>query len=470
MSKHLYKILSECVLLLEYDADKTWERHGKKVVDRVMSTWDHDSHLGHIKYGTATAMASIKRGETSYSMEGVHDFIREKVQPHLENSDPTPNKQYVQHIARMYGSGGVNRLEDLHARMKPALEKFHDLSKRKIIPVEHRDIGKYKSLSDLEDVVEKHADNLSGKEEDRQYHELMKSPEHSTTEDHPHFTRITPHTTAAAQHFGKGTRWCTTDGDDSEHGMFNYYNNHGPLHVFIPKNPMYAGEKYQYHYSSNQLMDEKDEDAKDKIRVNHPEIDHHIRAYADMADKSSSASGVRGLTHAEPKVVLSSIENTQDIHHELGQSLINHKNPYIALKASMHDYIDDSNSDVKAITKKAIDHHIDTEWYDGSAAAIHKLFRPDEGHEEHMNLKPEHVEAIEEHPANKDHHMTSIIARHAKLPSYKMDEYAEHESDKVRSSLAMNPNLPDHLRTRLKRDHHSDVSNNAHIYEEKEVE
>ncbi len=30
------------------------------------------------------------------------------------------------------------------------------------------------------------------------------------------------------------------------------------MHILIPKNPKYLGEKYQYHLHSNQFMNEKD--------------------------------------------------------------------------------------------------------------------------------------------------------------------------------------------------------------------
>lgn len=63
---------------------------------------------------------------------------------------------------------------------------------------------------------------------------------------------LIPKTIQAAKVYGKGTRWCTAA---REHNMFNYYNQQGPLYIFINKKTQ---EKYQFHFQSKQFMDAKD--------------------------------------------------------------------------------------------------------------------------------------------------------------------------------------------------------------------
>ena len=67
------------------------------------------------------------------------------------DADPTQNKQYALWIIRTYSKGGINRFEDL-GRTNQALDLlFRNKDK---LPVSDRDIGKIKSLPDLESLVE----------------------------------------------------------------------------------------------------------------------------------------------------------------------------------------------------------------------------------------------------------------------------------------------------------------------------
>lgn len=50
---------------------------------------------------------------------------------------------------------------------------------------------------------------------------------------------------------GSGTEWCTAD---SRADMFDQYIQQGPLYIFDNG----KGEKYQFHYESNQFMDKYD--------------------------------------------------------------------------------------------------------------------------------------------------------------------------------------------------------------------
>lgn len=52
---------------------------------------------------------------------------------------------------------------------------------------------------------------------------------------------------------GSGTEWCTATGNTRE--WFDEYINQGPLYIFDNG----KGEKYQFHYESNQFMNKDDE-------------------------------------------------------------------------------------------------------------------------------------------------------------------------------------------------------------------
>jgi hypothetical protein len=67
----------------------------------------------------------------------------------------------------------------------------------------------------------------------------------------PDFKILRLKTHEAACHYGSGTKWCTA-GRDSK-GTFDHYAQQGDLYVIIAKN-----RKFQMHYESGQLMDEKD--------------------------------------------------------------------------------------------------------------------------------------------------------------------------------------------------------------------
>ena len=64
---------------------------------------------------------------------------------------------------------------------------------------------------------------------------------------------IVPHTMEAAQLYGKHTKWCTAA--EKSNNMFDFYNEKGPLFINIDK---VNNRKYQFHFETNQYMDEED--------------------------------------------------------------------------------------------------------------------------------------------------------------------------------------------------------------------
>jgi hypothetical protein len=165
------------------------------------------------------------------------------------NADPTPNKKYVQWMIRTYLSSGIRYLEDL-SRTNAALILF---DKNKIrLTVEQRDINKIKSLSDLESLVEPFEDVKSGKEEKRELSANIKS-QTKVIYNGSQGKILVPLTKEASMFWGQGTKWCTAANKDN---MFDNYNKDGHLYIILMNN----GEKYQFHLSSAQLMDVKDDE------------------------------------------------------------------------------------------------------------------------------------------------------------------------------------------------------------------
>lgn len=293
--KNLRHILSESMLLLEYDREKTIKRQDPIKGIKSSIDWSGDQNF-------ATHPVEKKALEQYHA--GDHDGARNTLMQHFEDADPSPQKKHVQNIARIYNNNGVSSFEDIASRLGPALATHHELSNRKIIPQEHRDAGKFKTIHEVEDVVDLHKHKLSKNQEDKDYSRQMHSPMHATVTEHDDFTHIIPHTEEAAKFHGRGTRWCTSAEKNS---MFSHYNKDARLHIYNPKNPTYPGEKYQAHHvaidygnddsklpdspDDSQIMDEKDRhvDLRHLAGSQNGIANHIMMRFKDMHTDAKSA-------------------------------------------------------------------------------------------------------------------------------------------------------------------------------------
>lgn len=178
------------------------------------------------------------RGKEDRSFPGLKK--EKKLEADLKRGDPTPSQEYSRWILQVYSTGGISRWEDVVSRVRPALEKYHKLKNKKKIEGDQRNIFNLKTLTDLEDLVDKFKDEpLTGKDLERA--NLEKAKEESKLEySDSNVVVIVPNTPFAATFWGKGSRWCTTNP-----GMFSSYSKRADLHIMIPKKPAYEGEKYQ---------------------------------------------------------------------------------------------------------------------------------------------------------------------------------------------------------------------------------
>ena len=167
----------------------------------------------------------------------------------IEDKDPTPNKAYTPWLARIYAKGGGLSIEDMNRN--DLLRLFDVAKKRRLIKPEHNDINRFQWYTDFEDTMESVYKNLQDIEAEPE----DKGKAKKVYED-GNVTVIIPEDEAAACRYGRGTRWCTAATKGTN--LFDMYNNDGPLYILIPKHPEHEGEKYQFHFSSNQYMDEND--------------------------------------------------------------------------------------------------------------------------------------------------------------------------------------------------------------------
>jgi len=218
-------------LLLEYDINKI------RQLASLLDQRTQDTSLPKVERVEQLAdylekQLGIKSGELVFWI--LHRYLNK-----------APNGQY-----------GINRWEDISSRLIPTLDKFTKLKNKKKFPPEHRDINRFKSLGQLEDLMDQYPDEelASQKEQasaqEKQYYD---SGQAQLIYNDPTIKVVVPKTREASCYFGTNTRWCTAA---KQNNMFGRYNNHGPLYIVLIK-PENA--RYQFHWESNQFMDERDQ-------------------------------------------------------------------------------------------------------------------------------------------------------------------------------------------------------------------
>jgi hypothetical protein len=142
-------------------------------------------------------------------------------------------------------------LEDIRSKGADWLLQYDNLKKRKLLPVEVRDIGRL-SFSQLGDIAinPEYASKLDAAADKT----VNKGTANEVYND-DQIRVIHPADEAAACYYGQGTQWCTAA---SKNNMFSHYAEDGELYILIPKQPKYAGEKYQLHFESSSFMNERD--------------------------------------------------------------------------------------------------------------------------------------------------------------------------------------------------------------------
>ena len=286
--------------LIEYDRKKTIDNFGRKI---LTSTVD-GKHLFDINMKATSFPTRIAAAEHVLSV----------IFDDLEATDPTPNKQYTLFLVKWLLNGA--RLEDLFSRGSSALKKFHLLKQRQLINLNDRDIGKYHSFDEFEEKMAQYKDV-----DDR----VVNKGNIEVFYEDKDLRILIPLDMEAAIYYGQGTRWCTAS---TNNNLFKNYNPSGPLYIILPKKPALAGEKWQFHFSSGQFMDETDN------RVDLFELCDRYPQLREVFSAEASKKHVIALMYARPAA-----DKYQKACHAAVRELINTPSAQTELKNLLGDDI-----------------------------------------------------------------------------------------------------------------------------------
>ena len=182
---------------------------------------------------------------------------------------------------------GLNsfRLEDSD-QIADTLADYHRLKPQ--LPVEQRDINRFKTVKRLEDFVD---DIMGGREIDNPEtdSEVLKRSDVELIYNGPLGTVAIPRSFEASCELGSGTKWCTTGSDSS---YYNSYSEQGDLIIYNEKP---GNNKYQIHptLDSTEIMDARDRPVSTEkykeFTDSHPVLSKlikskQLKAFTDEAD------------------------------------------------------------------------------------------------------------------------------------------------------------------------------------------
>jgi hypothetical protein len=194
----------------------------------------------------------------------------------FQEADPTPNKQFVAWLVRLYAKDPTFKFEDVLSQVHPYLEKFYKLNMRKKIPSPRNDVNRYASFADFMGVMDEYPDpdQVELKDKGRAF----------TIYEDDNWRVIVPQDEAASCYYGQGTRWCTAA--TKANNMFDFYNSIAPILIAQPKNPNYPGERYQLHFgiSIDDNPVKREADALDYARQSSDYADYDWSDYVSSDD------------------------------------------------------------------------------------------------------------------------------------------------------------------------------------------
>ena len=145
--------------------------------------------------------------------------------------------------------------EDL-PKLTDALTTYHKA--KTLNKIDKKDINAFKTMNDLYDYLESkniNADELKSKAEiDKE----IKDEGAEKVFENDEWRVIVPETNEAACFYGAGSKWCTASPSSR---YFDQYSAQGPLYIIISKKEKDASGralKFQFHFQSNQYMDNSD--------------------------------------------------------------------------------------------------------------------------------------------------------------------------------------------------------------------
>ena len=137
------------------------------------------------------------------------------------------------------------------------LDVFKRAKERRMIGGQQADLNRYKSIAELGQFINSlDFDTIMGKTKGEMSNAVNAAANNA---DFPYedaiWKIVIPKSYEASCYWGNGTDWCTATRENDYY--YNLYSKQGPLFININKN---TGEKYQFHFESEQFMDSDDID------------------------------------------------------------------------------------------------------------------------------------------------------------------------------------------------------------------
>jgi ketosteroid isomerase-like protein len=165
----------------------------------------------------------------------------------------TDAARYVEWILKQLKTNTIKLPEDAD-RVKQLLIDFNHYKSIGAADI-NKDIGSYKTIYDLEVVIDKlKGIDLKGRAETRQEYRAGTQ----WVNESPNYKILEITTPEAAAHYGLNTKWCTSDAETAKKYLIE-----GPLYIIFQKQPDGKLEKlYQYTYDYSQFMNILDKPVK----------------------------------------------------------------------------------------------------------------------------------------------------------------------------------------------------------------
>ena len=248
-------------ILREYSREKTANVFGKKLIAALLA----EKGLNYGGAGFHQILSDIRfriqqKLKIGSPLDAEQEDLTAKQILHaIEQGDPTPNKEYVQWLAKCYANEGV-KLEDIVSKGADWLKTYAQLKVKRLLPPNVANIMNLK-FAQLPDVVfdEELVSKLQAAED-----KTADKGKATTVFENGAVRIIVPQDETSACYYGQGTRWCTAA---RANNMYDNYARDGDLYILLPKQPKYDGEKYQLHFASGQFMDEGDSPISDMIAL-----------------------------------------------------------------------------------------------------------------------------------------------------------------------------------------------------------
>jgi hypothetical protein len=219
---------------------------------QILREYSHEKTLERFREPLNKALTAKREGAGLRSL-GFYDLGTDDagtaVLLFFEKMDPTKKKAYVLLMVKWFLDGSMKLLEDA-AKLKPVIQNF-DKFRNTLTGVDLRTM----SFDDFLDLGDELAKKISNSEAGRAEEEYFYNDGQAIKfYDGPDMKIIKPVTVAAAKYFGRGTRWCTAADEDN---MFTQYAQQGEIYCILFKG---ENRRWQFHFESEQFMDEKDQD------------------------------------------------------------------------------------------------------------------------------------------------------------------------------------------------------------------